>query len=57
MAGFGQAFAFKVRGFALDWGKESMAAALSLPKCRAYSLPCYADSAIRRIDKMLYGIK
>ena len=29
----------------------------SLPMCRAYSLPCYADSAIRRVDKMLYGIK
>lgn len=29
----------------------------SLPKCRAYSLPCYADSAVRRVDKMLYGVK
>jgi hypothetical protein len=34
MTGFGQAFAFKVRGFALDWG-ESMAAALSLSRCVA----------------------
>jgi len=35
MTGFGQAFAFKVRGFALDWGKESMAAAFSLSRCVA----------------------